>query len=243
MMVTMSSKKPTPKTSKEKKKSPTKKSTSSKKSKKTIPQEWKEESKEVSRDLDKGKRRTLISTIKRSISLRGDKPEPTSSETMNIVVTLSPAKHMDIIEYINENVAARGRAEWVRDSIRLKMRIERGIYGLNTGGSEEATKDSESLQAVFGQFAETMTKIMTDLRDGQPTTAHPTSSTPTAASTRPRPAPSATRPARGGPPQLKKVETDRMWMFFLSNVLTPPIVPSHMIPSLSWVIVLGAQLN
>ncbi len=68
-MDTMSSKKPISKTSKEKKKSPTKKSTSSKKSKKTIPQEWKEESKEVSRDLDKGKRRTLISTIKRSISL------------------------------------------------------------------------------------------------------------------------------------------------------------------------------
>ncbi|MHA1556049.1 MAG: hypothetical protein ACTSPM_03860 [Candidatus Heimdallarchaeota archaeon] len=197
----MSSKKPTSKTSKEKKKTPTKKSTSSKKSKKTIPQKWKEESKEV--------RRTLISTIKRSISLRGDKPETPSSETMNIVVTLSPAKHMDIIEYINENVAARGRAEWVRDSIRLKMRIERGIYGLNTGSSDEATKDSETLQTVFGQFAEVMTKVMTDLRDGQPTAAHSTSSAPTTATERrPRPAPSVTRSARGGPPQLKKVETD-----------------------------------
>lgn len=208
-MDTMSSKKPISKTSKEKKKSPTKKSTSSKKTKKTIPQEWKEESKEVSRDLDKGKRRTLISTIKRSISLKGDKPETPSSETMNIVVTLSPAKHMDIIEYINENVAARGRAEWVRDSIRLKMRIERGIYGLNTGSPEESSKDAESLQSVFGQFAEVMTKVMTDIRDGQPTAAHPTSSAPTAAAERrPRPAPSVTRTARGGPPQLKKVETD-----------------------------------
>ncbi len=203
-MDSMSSKKPTSKTSKDKKKK--KKSTSSKKSKKTIPQKWKEESKEVSRDLNKGKRRTLISTIKRSISLKGDKTETISSETMNIVVTLSPAKHMDIIEYINENVATRGRAEWVRDSIRLKMRIERGIYGLNTGSSEES-KDSESLQAVFGQFAEVMTKVMTDLRDGQPAT-HPTSGTTTAATTRSRPAPSVDRPARGGPPQLKKVETN-----------------------------------
>ncbi len=205
-MDTMSSEKPKSKTSKEKKESSTKKSSSSKKSKKTIPQKWKEESKEVSRDLDKGKRRTLISTIKRSISLKGDKPKTPSSEAMNIVVTLSPAKHMDIIEYINENVATRGRAEWVRDSIRLKMRIERGVYGLNSGGSEDA-KDSESLQAVFGQFADMMTKVMTDLRDGQQT-ASPISSTPTAATTRPRPAPSVARPTRGGPPQLKKVEID-----------------------------------
>ncbi len=206
-MDTMSSKKPKSNTTEEKKKkSSTKKSTSSKKSKKTIPQKWKEESKEVSRELDKGKRRTLISTIKRSISLKGDKPETTSSESMNIVVTLSLAKHMDIIEYIDENVAPRGRAEWVRDSIRLKMRIERGIYGLNTGGLEES-KDSESLQSAFGQFAEVMTKIMTDLRDSQQTTARPISSTP-AAATRSRPTPSATRPTRGGPPQLKKIELD-----------------------------------
>lgn len=206
-MDTMSSKKPTSKTSEEKKKSSTKKSTSSKKTKKTIPQEWKEESKEVSRDLNKGKRRTLISTIKRSISLKGDKPKTASSEPMNIVVTLNPAKHVDIIEYIDENVAPGGRAEWVRDSIRLKMRIERGIYGLNTGGSEDAAKDSETLQTVFGQFADVMTKVMTDLKDSQQASAQPISSAQAVAA-RPRPAPSATKPSRGGPPQLKKVEID-----------------------------------
>ena len=185
------------------KKPKTKKGPSSKTS---IPKEWKEESKEVSRDLDKGKRRTLISTLKRSISIKSDKPESTISEPMNIVITLSPAKHLDIIEYIDENVAPGGRAEWVRDSIRLKMRIERGVYGLNTGSEE--SKDTESLQTVFGQFAEVMTKVMTDLRDGQaPTGAQPARTTASPAS-RSRPPKIEPQTARGGPPQLKKIETD-----------------------------------
>ena len=195
-MDTMSSKKPK-----------TKKDSSSKKSKTSIPKEWKEESKEVSRDLDKGKRRTLISTLKRSISIKSDKPESTITEPMNIVITLSPAKHLDIIEYIDENVAPGGRAEWVRDSIRLKMRIERGVYGLNTGSEE--TKDTESLQAVFGQFAEVMTKVMTDLRDGQaPAGAQPAARTAAEPARRPRPPKIESGTTRGGPPQLKKIETD-----------------------------------
>ena len=184
----------------------TKKSTKKKSTKKkTIPKEWKEDSKEVSKEVEKGKRRTLISTLKRSISIKSDKPESSITDPMNIVITLSPAKHLDIMEYIDENVAPGGRAEWVRDSIRLKMRIERGVYGLNTSGVEES-KDTESLQAVFGQFAEVMTKVMTDLRDGQPAaSSQAASSTP---ASRPRPPPAEPRPSRGGPPQLKKVVTD-----------------------------------
>ena len=122
---------------------------------------------------------------------------------MNIVVTLSPAKHVDIIEYIEETVPAGGRAEWVRDSIRLKMRIERGVYGLNTSGQDETQKGTEdTLQTVFGQFAEVMTKVMSDLKSEQPTTRQVRADSD---SERPRPPPRE-RVDRGGPPQLKKVE-------------------------------------
>ncbi|NHJ03214.1 MAG: hypothetical protein EAX90_00150 [Candidatus Heimdallarchaeota archaeon] len=200
----MSSKKPKTKDNdnqKPKSTSKTKKSTSKKTA---IPKEWKEESKETSKDIEKGKRRTLISTLKRSISLKGDKTDSLSFEAMNIVISLNPAKHMDIIEYIEENVPAGGRPEWVRDSIRLKMRIERGVYGLNTSGQNGSKDSEETLQSVFGQFAEVMTKVMTDLKTSQPTTQAQMTSTETR---RQRAPPSQIeRPASGGPPQLKKVE-------------------------------------
>lgn len=175
----------------------------------TIPKEWKEESKDIgSTDLEKGKRRSLISAIKRSITIKSDQPESTTSEPMNIVITLSPAKHLDIIEYLNENVAPGGRAEWARDSMRLKMRIERGVYGLNTESEGRGKETEETLQTVFGQFAEVMTKVMTDLKSGQTQYTEPLSSSTT---TRPRIAPTSIEPpiTRGGPPQLKKIETDK----------------------------------
>ncbi|MFW9921742.1 MAG: hypothetical protein ACFFDW_00440 [Candidatus Thorarchaeota archaeon] len=174
-------------------------------SKTTIPKEWKEESKDLGQDVDKGKRRNLISTLKRSISLKGEKTEVIASEPMNIVITLNPSKHLDIIDFMNENVPAKGRPEWVRDSMRLKMRIERGVYGLSSSGQEGAqTKDTEeTLQTVFGQFAEVMTKVMTDLRTSQPVQGEYN------AQSRPRPPPpKIDAPSRGGPPQLKKVESE-----------------------------------
>lgn len=175
-------------------------------SKKSIPDEWKEESKEISQETDKGKRRSLISAIKRSITIKGDKPDVISTDPMNIVITLSPAKHLDIIEYINENVASGGRAEWVRDSIRLKMRIERGVYGLNTGESDDGSKDTEeTLQTVFGQFAEVMTKVMTDLKNSQP--SYPERGVAPMRERPPSPRVDSTS-SLGGPPKLKKIESD-----------------------------------
>jgi hypothetical protein len=154
---------------------------------------------------DEGKRRSLISALKRGISIKGDTPSISTKDPMNIVITLSPAKHADIIEYIDETVPAGGRAEWVRDSIRLKMRIERGVYGLNTSGQDETQKGTEeTLQTVFGQFAEVMTKVMSDLKTEEP------ASRPVRAAAeveRPRPPPRE-RVDRGGPPQLKKVEVE-----------------------------------
>ena len=212
----MSSKKPTTK----KKAEEEKKSTSTKtpkpkskpakkpptKSKKSqIPDDWKTEPKE--NDQEKGKRRSLISTLKRSISIKGgDKSASTLKDPMNIVITLSPAKHADIIEYIEETVPGGGRAEWVRDSIRLKMRIEKGVYGLSTSGQNGSPKESEeALQTVFGQFAEVMSKMMTDLKTSQPTSA---------TGTRPIPPPSRPTTPRertsGGPPQLKKIESEEI---------------------------------
>lgn len=191
--------KPTPK-----KKTPSKK-TETKSKKSQIPDEWKTDPKDD--EQEKGKRRSLISTLKRSITIKGgDKVISTSKDPMNIVITLSPAKHVDIIEYIEETVPAGGRAEWVRDSIRLKMRIEKGVYGLNTSGQNGSPKESEeALQTVFGQFAEVMSKMMTDLKTPQQTTS-------SSGSTRPIPPPSRPTTPRerpsGGPPQLKKIETD-----------------------------------
>ena len=195
-----SSKKATTKST-PKKKTPSKKSSKSKKSQ--IPDDWKTEPKEG--EQEKGKRRSLISTLKRSITIKGgDKAVSTLTDPMNIVITLSPAKHADIIEYIEETVPAGGRAEWVRDSIRLKMRIEKGVYGLNTTGQNGSPKESEeALQTVFGQFAEVMSKMMTDLKTPQQTTS---------SSARPLPPPSRPTAPRertsGGPPQLKKIESE-----------------------------------
>lgn len=169
----------------------------------TIPKEWKDiEETEV----EKGKRRSLISALRRSITVKGTTPGGITKDPMNIVITLSPAKHLDIIEYIEENVAAGGRAEWVRDSIRLKMRIERGIYGLNTGGQDESQKGSEeALQTVMGQFAEVMTKVMSDLKTTQPTTSRRIAA-PVEQERLRTPAPE--RATSGGPPVVKKIETD-----------------------------------
>ncbi len=179
---------------------------SKKESKGTVPEEWKEITKETSADLDKNKRRSLISALKRSISTKTTTSPSSLADPMNIVITLSPAKHADIIEYIDENVPAGGRAEWVRDSIRLKMRIERGVYGLNTSGQDTTQKgNEETLQTVFGQFAEVMTKVMTDLRTSQPETG-PRKIIPPM-ETRDRPIPRES-PARGGPPQIKKIDTE-----------------------------------
>jgi hypothetical protein len=204
MMVKMSSKKnnseePSKKTKKES--TPKEKISSKKKdtkeTKTTIPKEWKEEESE----FEKGKRRSLISALKRSISLKSPSTGLVK-DPMNIVVTLSPAKHLDIIDYIEETVAPGGRAEWVRDSIRLKIRIEKGIYGLNTGGEDTQKESGEAFQQVMGQFAEVMTKIMSDLRTTEP-------STPVERVERSRPLPPAAKPSRGGPPPaVKKVETD-----------------------------------
>ncbi|NHJ87138.1 MAG: hypothetical protein FK734_16865 [Asgard group archaeon] len=153
-------------------------------------------------DVEKGKRRSLISALKRSISLKGESKTITK-EPMNIVITLSPAKHLDIIEYIDENVPAGGRAEWVRDSIRLKMRIERGVYGLNTAGPEGAQKGTdEALQNVFGQFAEAMTKIMSDMR------STPSEVRRAAPVDMPKIQPTPIERTSGGPPKLKKIETE-----------------------------------
>ena len=196
----MSSKKPDDKKSKTKSKSSSSK-------KKTIPKEWKEDSKETVRDIEKGKRRTLISTLKRTIALKGDKEESLTVDPMNIVISLSPAKHLDIIEYVEENVAPGGRAEWVRDSMRLKMRIERGVYGLNTTGQNGTKETEETLQTVFGQFAEVMTKVMTDLKTSQPTPQEYTSRGE-AGRQRPPPPKVERSTTAGGPPQLKKIETD-----------------------------------
>ncbi|NHJ49024.1 MAG: hypothetical protein FK733_14655 [Asgard group archaeon] len=184
------------------KKKPTK-DTKAKETKTTIPKEWKD--KEEVSELEKGKRRSLISALKRSISIKG--PTPGSlKDPMNIVITLSPAKHLDIIDYIEETVAPGGRAEWVRDSIRLKMRIEKGIYGLNTGGPEGTQKASdESFQKVMGQFAEVMTKLMEDSRT-QPATPQRVATTPE----RSRPPPPSVRASRSAPPPaVKKVETEK----------------------------------
>jgi hypothetical protein len=192
-------------------KKPPKKKDSSKDTKKTTKakpkttSKKKEGKKPVREAPDEGKRRSLISALKRGISIKGDTPSVSSKDPMNIVITLSPAKHADIIEYIEETVPPGGRAEWVRDSIRLKMRIESGVYGLNASGQDEAQKGTEeTLQTVFGQFAEVMTKVMTDLKTEQPT------SKPVRADTevrRPK-SPPREREDRGGPPQLKKIEVE-----------------------------------
>ena len=203
-MDTMSSKKPSEKKSKSKTKD---KSAASSTKKKSIPKEWKEDSKETVKDIEKGKRRTLISTLKRTIALKGDKEESLTAEPMNIVISLSPAKHLDIIEYVEENVAPGGRAEWVRDSMRLKMRIERGVYGLNTTGQNGTKETEETLQSVFGQFAEVMTKVMTDLKSSQPTSQEYPSRGETVRQ-RPPPPRAERTTTTGGPPQLKKIETD-----------------------------------
>lgn len=195
----MSSKKPPVKKTGSKSTKIKPKSSASKKNEKSAKKGFKE-SHEVP---DKGKRRSLISALKRGISTKGDSPSASSKDPMNIVITLSPAKHADIIEYIEETVPAGGRAEWVRDSIRLKMRIERGVYGLNTSGQDESQKGSEeTLQTVFGQFAEVMTKVMSDLKSEEPATRQVRAASDTE---RPRPPPRE-RMDRGGPPQLKKVE-------------------------------------
>ena len=153
------------------------------------------------KEADKGKRRSLISALKRSISIKG--PSTTSNEPMNIVITLSPAKHNDIIEYMEETVPAGGRAEWVRDSIRLKMRIEKGVYGISTTEKDSTQKGTEeALQTVVGQFTEAMTRVMTDLRTSQTTTRQVSS---TQEIERSRTAPQEREP-REGPPQLKKIE-------------------------------------
>ncbi|MCF2142733.1 MAG: hypothetical protein K9W42_03445 [Candidatus Heimdallarchaeota archaeon] len=213
----MSSKEPTKKPAEsKKKKTPTKskktptssktkqgKETKTKKETKTaIPKEWIEAS--DSSELEKSKRRSLISALKRSISVKTP-TSPRGTEPMNIVITLSPNKHADIIEYIEENIPAGGRAEWVRDSIRLKMRIERGVFGLNAG--QETTRGTEeTLQAVFGQFAEVMTKMMNNLREGQ--TATPQRLTPPREDMQIRPTPRRREPSvSGGPPKIKKIET------------------------------------
>ncbi len=200
MMDTMNSKKPPAKKTESKStKAKPKSRTKKEKSKKPAPKK----EKKTQEDSDKGKRRSLISALKRGITIKGDSPSASSKDPMNIVVTLSPAKHVDIIEYIEETVPAGGRAEWVRDSIRLKMRIERGVYGLNTSGQDETQKGTEdTLQTVFGQFAEVMTKVMSDLKSEQPTTRQVRAASD---SERPRPPPRE-RVDRGGPPQLKKVE-------------------------------------
>lgn len=200
MMDTMNSKKPPAKKTESKStKAKPKSRTKKEKSKKQAPKK----DKKTQEDSDKGKRRSLISALKRGITIKGDSPSASSKDPMNIVVTLSPAKHVDIIEYIEETVPAGGRAEWVRDSIRLKMRIERGVYGLNTSGQDETQKGTEdTLQTVFGQFAEVMTKVMSDLKSEQPTTRQVRAASD---SERPRPPPRE-RVDRGGPPQLKKVE-------------------------------------
>ncbi len=199
-MDTMSSKKPPAKKTESKSTKAKPKSRAKKeKSKKPAPKK----DKKSQEDSDKGKRRSLISALKRGITIKGDSTSASSKDPMNIVVTLSPAKHVDIIEYIEETVPAGGRAEWVRDSIRLKMRIERGVYGLNTSGQDETQKGTEdTLQTVFGQFAEVMTKVMSDLKSEQPTTRQVRAASD---SERPRPPPRE-RVDRGGPPQLKKVE-------------------------------------
>lgn len=182
-----------------------KKTTSAKDTKTTIPKEWIESTKDSNTDLDKGKRRSLISALRRSISVKGTTTPSTVADPMNIVITLSPAKHLDIIQYIDENIPSGGRAEWVRDSIRLKMRIEEGVYGLNTSGDETIQKGSEEkFTAVMGQFAEVMTKMMTEIKSSN---GRPTRITPTPEPTRPRPTPRE-RPATGGPPQIKKVDTE-----------------------------------
>ncbi|NHJ32048.1 MAG: hypothetical protein FK732_04225 [Asgard group archaeon] len=201
----MSSKKPpakktTSKDTKKETKAKSKPSTSKKKqsTKKPVAKEPKE-------TQDEGKRRSLISALKRGISIKSDSPSVSTKDPMNIVITLSPAKHADIIEYIDETIPAGGRAEWVRDSIRLKMRIERGVYGLNTSGQDETQKGTEeTLQTVFGQFAEVMTKVMSDLKTEQPASRPVRAATDTE-----RPRPSPRDPVdRGGPPQLKKVEVE-----------------------------------
>ncbi len=202
----MSSKKPSAKKTESKStkaKTKTKPKTGSRKknekSKKPVPKK----SKEFHEDSDRGKRRSLISALKRGISTKGDSPSASSNDPMNIVITLSPAKHADIIEYIDQTIPAGGRAEWVRDSIRLKMRIERGVYGLNTSGQDETQKGTEeTLQTVFGQFAEVMTKVMSDLKTEQPAARQVRAASDIE---RPRPPPRE-RVERGGPPQLKKVE-------------------------------------
>ncbi len=189
-----------------KSKSKSTKKTPTKNKKSQIPDDWKTEPKEDYQE--KGKRRSLISTLKRSISIKGGvKSTSTLKDPMNIVITLSPAKHADIIEYIEETVPGGGRAEWVRDSIRLKMRIEKGVYGLSTSGQNGSPKESEeALQTVFGQFAEVMSKMMTDLKTPQPTSS--------ATGTRPIPSPSRSTTPRertsGGPPQLKKIESEEL---------------------------------
>jgi len=198
----MSSKKPPTKNESTK----STKKTSKAKSKTSSGKKKEDTKKEITKETqDEGKRRSLISALKRGISIKGDSPSISTKDPMNIVITLSPAKHADIIEYIEETVPAGGRAEWVRDSIRLKMRIERGVYGLNTSGQDETQKGTEeTLQTVFGQFAEVMTKVMADLKTEQPTT-RPVRTTGEVE--RPMPPPRE-REDRGGPPQLKKIEVE-----------------------------------
>jgi hypothetical protein len=154
------------KKTKAKEKEPSK--TKEEKTKKAIPKEWKKD--DDSEKEEKKKRTGLIAALKRSIFTK-DEPQITEEETiepMNIVVTLNPAKHRDIIEYFEENILYGGRAEWVRDSIRLKMRVEEGIYGLEKPGQEGSTKDTEKMmQDVFGQFAQVMTDVMSNIRANQ----------------------------------------------------------------------------
>jgi hypothetical protein len=86
------------------------------------------------------------------------------------------------------------------------MRIERGIYGLNTGGQESNQKDTEEMmQNVFGQFAEVMTKVMTDLKSTTGTDGRMV--TPVRDTSPPRIRPEREPPS--GPPKLKKIETDK----------------------------------
>ncbi|MEA2071332.1 MAG: hypothetical protein U9O98_08580 [Asgard group archaeon] len=152
---------------------------------------------------DKQERKSLIATLRRSISIKGFSKKEPPRDPMNLLVTLSPTKHLDIIEYIEDNIPSGGRAEWVRDSIRLKMRIESGVYGLNTGEQDSSSlKDTEEMMSsVFGQFADVMTQIMNDMKETRGGRAP----------ARVQPERREKRPERssGGPPTIKKIEGEQ----------------------------------
>ena len=128
---------------------------------------------------------------------RKERKKEIEIEPMVLAVTLNPSKHADIIKYLLENVEEGGRSEWIRDAIRLKMRLEEGTF--SQGGMGGITPEFTFLiQALMGQIQRStafgMAETNQGMMGGSPMARPPTSQ------------PNTTTGLMGASPALKKVE-------------------------------------